>query len=181
MNGEKENKVVLYIAMSLDGYIAREDDSVDWLNDVKGDGGDNGFADFYKTVGALITGSKTYDVVLTLTDEFPYEGKPCYVTTRTPNKFQPKPHVIFTDEPLSVLMPRIKAQTKGDVWLVGGGLLAKDFMKEGLLDEAVIAVIPKVLGGGIPLFPEGVRPAAFELRHMESLGDIARLHYTVLK
>ncbi|MBE9913544.1 dihydrofolate reductase [Paenibacillus donghaensis] len=179
MSEVKDNKVVLYIAMSLDGYIALPDGSVDWLFDVKGDGGDNGYADFYATVGTLIMGRGTYDEVLKLSDEFPYAGKPCYVTTRTPSQYEKSPHVTFTDEKLTELVPRLKQQSSGNVWLVGGGQLVQDFMQEGLMEEAVIAVIPKVLGQGIPLFPAGTAPSSFELKRMEQRGDIAMLTYKV--
>lgn len=179
MNDANGNQVVLYIAMSLDGYIALPDGSVDWLHDVKGDGGDNGYAEFYDTVGSVIMGRQTYDEVLTLTEEFPYAGKPCFVVTRMPSAHQSTPHVEFTGEPLSDLVRRAKEQSTGSVWLAGGGKLVQAFMHEGLLEEAVIAVIPKVLGRGIPLFPEGTVPGTFELSRMERRGDIALLYYRI--
>ncbi|MDR0267443.1 dihydrofolate reductase family protein [Paenibacillus sp.] len=179
MNKTKSNKVVLYIAMSLDGYIALPDGSVEWLFDVKGDGGDNGYADFYGTVGTIIMGRKTYEEVLKLSDEFLYAGKPCYVITRTPSRHEQTPYVTFTDEALTELVPRLKQKSDGDVWLEGGGQLVQAFMQEGLMEEAVIAVIPKVLGQGIPLFPEGTVPSTFELQHMERRGDIVLLTYQV--
>ncbi|WP_132420535.1 dihydrofolate reductase family protein [Paenibacillus albiflavus] len=63
--------------VSLDGYIARSDGSVDWLFDVEGDGGDNGYEKFYDNIGALIMGRLTYDEVFKQTDDFSYKGKPC--------------------------------------------------------------------------------------------------------
>ncbi|GIP26068.1 hypothetical protein J23TS9_11980 [Paenibacillus sp. J23TS9] len=179
MNKEKDNKVVLYIAMSLDGYIALPDDSVEWLDDVKGDGGDNGYADFYNTIGTVIMGRLTYEVILKLSDDFPYAGKPCYVTTRTPEQYQNEPNVTFTNEALTELVPRLKNQSEGSVWLVGGGQMVQAFMQEGLMEEAIIAIIPKVLGQGIPLFPNGTPPSTFELRQVEQRGDIVLLHYKV--
>ena len=95
----KNNKVVLYIAMSLDCYIARLDGSVDWLMDVEGDGGDSGYGEFYKSVGTVVMGRLTYDEVLLLADDFPYADKPCYVLSRS--KQTPAPHVTFTDEALT--------------------------------------------------------------------------------
>ncbi|MCJ8012380.1 dihydrofolate reductase family protein [Paenibacillus sp. KQZ6P-2] len=181
MNESKSNQVVLYIAMSLDGYIALPDHSVDWLYDVKGDGGDNGYAEFYDTVGTVIMGRLTFDEVLKLSEEFPYAGKPCYVTTRTPEKQQNNPHVTFTDEALTELIPRLQSESEGAVWLLGGGQLVQAFLQKGLLDEAVIAIIPKVLGKGIPLFPEGTMSSGFELQHVEQRGDIAMLYYNIQK
>ncbi|KAE8560958.1 MULTISPECIES: dihydrofolate reductase family protein [Paenibacillus] len=179
MDAIKSNKVVLYIAVSLDGYIALPDGSVDWLFDVKGDGGDNGYADFYDTVGTLLMGRLTYEEVLKLSDDFPYAGKPCYILTRSLAKHEQAPHVTFTDEALSELVPRLQKQSEGLVWLVGGGQLVQAFMQAGLLEKAIIAIIPKVLGQGIPLFPEGTLPSTFELQEIERRGDIVLLYYNV--
>ncbi|KJD39176.1 dihydrofolate reductase family protein [Paenibacillus polymyxa] len=179
MDAIKSNKVVLYIAVSLDGYIALPDGSVDWLFDVKGDGGDNGYADFYDTVGTVLMGRLTYEEVLKLSDDFPYAGKPCYILTRSLAKHEQAPHVTFTDEALSELVPRLQKQSEGLVWLVGGGQLVQAFMQAGLLEKAIIAIIPKVLGQGIPLFPEGTLPSTFELQEIERRGDIVLLYYNV--
>ncbi|KAF6615383.1 dihydrofolate reductase [Paenibacillus sp. EKM102P] len=179
MDAIKSNKVVLYIAVSLDGYIALPDGSVDWLFDVKGDGGDNGYADFYDTVGTVLMGRLTYEEVLKLSDDFPYAGKPCYILIRSLAKHEQAPHVTFTDEALSELVPRLQKQSEGLVWLVGGGQLVQAFMQAGLLEKAIIAIIPKVLGQGIPLFPEGTLPSTFELQEIERRGDIVLLYYNV--
>ncbi|MBW7475385.1 dihydrofolate reductase family protein [Paenibacillus oenotherae] len=169
------NKVVLYIAMSLDGYIARSDGSVDWLFDVQGDGGDNGYSKFYSRVEAVVMGKLTYDVVLKLEEEFPYSDKPCYVFTRS--EPAAAPHVIFVDEPVQSFIPRLKAEAKGDIWLVGGGQLVQAFLAHHLVDELQIAIIPKVLGGGIPLFLGGTAPSVWELQNMEKIGQIVLLTY----
>ncbi|BBI36441.1 dihydrofolate reductase family protein [Cohnella abietis] len=172
----KNNKVVLYIAMSLDGYIAKSNGSVDWLFDVEGDGEDNGYNHFYSTVGTIVMGRLTYDEVLQLADDFPYANKTCYVLSRS--KQAPAPHVIFTDEDINALIPRLKNESDGDVWLVGGGQLVAAFLEANLLDELQIAVIPKVLGEGIPLFPKGTLPSAFRLTQIQQFGQIVSLSYT---
>lgn len=172
----KNNKVVLYIAMSLDGYIAKLNGSVDWLFDVEGEG-DNGYEAFYNTVGTIIMGRLTYDEVLLLSDEFPYADKPCYVLSRSTHA--PAPHVIFTDETINTLIPRLKQSSEGDVWLVGGGQLVTAFLEENFLDELCIAIIPKVLGDGIPLFPQGTVPSTFRLTQLKQMGQIISLTYKV--
>jgi dihydrofolate reductase len=170
---EKSN-VILYIAMSLDGYIARPDGAVDWLDDVEGDG-DNGYSEFYSKVRTVVMGRKTYEEVLRLTDEFPYAGKPCYVLSRQPQKSNS--HVTFTDEELESLVSRLKEQSDGYVWLVGGGQLVRQFLDKKLIDELELYIIPKLIGEGIPLFPAGTMPANFELTGTESYGQIAALKY----
>jgi dihydrofolate reductase len=170
----KKNKVILYIAVSLDGYISRPDGSVNWLGDVEGDG-DNGYSEFYSKVGTVIMGRKTYEEVLKLTDEFPYAGKACYVLSRK-NQDQ-HPHGTFTDEKLESLVSRLKEQSDGYVWLIGGGQLVQQFLEKKLIDEMELYIIPKLIGEGIPLFPEGTPPADFELTGTETYGQIAALKY----
>jgi dihydrofolate reductase len=170
----KKSNVILYIAMSLDGFIARPDGAVDWLDDAEGEG-DNGYGDFYSRVGTVIMGLKTYEEVLNLTDEFPYAGKPCYVLSRQSQGSSP--HVTFTDEELEPLVSRLKEDSNGYVWLVGGGQLVKQFLKKGLIDELELYIIPKLIGEGIPLFPDGTPPADFELTETGRFGQIAALKY----
>ncbi|OKP82950.1 dihydrofolate reductase family protein [Paenibacillus sp. P32E] len=175
----KQSKVVLYVAMSLDGYIARLDGSVDWLYDVQGDGGDNGYGDFYKGVGVVVMGRLTYDEVLKISDEFPYAGKPCYVLTR--REQAPDKYVHFTDEALDSLIPRLQTMSDGDVWLVGGGQLVQAFLEHELIDEVQLTLIPKLLGEGIPLFPAGTVPGNLKLTGLERMGQMASIHYEVIK
>ncbi|MBT2680273.1 dihydrofolate reductase [Bacillus sp. ISL-35] len=174
----KKNNVILYIAMSLDGYIARADGAVDWLDDVEGDG-DNGYGEFYSQVGTVIMGRKTYEEVLKLTDEFPYAGKDCYVLTRQSQ--ESNSHVTFTDEDLETLVSNLKEVSNGYVWLVGGGQLVKQFLEKKLIDEVELYIIPKLIGEGIPLFPDGTPPADWELISTGRYGQIAALKYTLKK
>ncbi|MBT2645111.1 dihydrofolate reductase [Bacillus sp. ISL-41] len=170
----KKSNVILYIAVSLDGYIARPDGAVDWLDDVEGEG-DNGYGEFYSQVGTVIMGRKTYEEVLRLTDEFPYAGKPCYVLSR--QTMENSPHVTFTDEDLVSLVSRLKKDSNSYVWLVGGGQLVKQFLEKQLIDEIQLYIIPKLIGEGIPLFPDDTPPAEFELTGTGQLGQIASLTY----
>ncbi|UYZ21988.1 dihydrofolate reductase family protein [Mesobacillus jeotgali] len=170
----KKSNVILYIALSLDGFIARPDGAVDWLDGVEGEG-DNGYGEFYSQVGTVIMGRKTYEEVLKLTDEFPYAGKTCYVLSRQTQKSNS--HVTFTDEELESLVSRLKKDSDGSIWLVGGGQLVKQFLEKRLIDELELYIIPKLIGEGIPLFPEGTPPADFELTETGQLGQIAKLKY----
>lgn len=171
------NKVVLYIAASLDGYIAKLDGSVEWLNDVEGDGGDNGYAAFYDTIGTVVMGRLTYDVVLELAEEFIYKDKPCYVMSRS--QHLEDPHVIFTDEAVDTLIPRLKASAEKDIWLVGGGQLVQLFLEKQLIDTIHITIIPKVLGEGIELFPKGTIPSMFRLKYAQQMGQMVTIVYEV--
>ncbi|NUU77349.1 dihydrofolate reductase family protein [Paenibacillus xylanilyticus] len=172
------NKVVLYIAMSLDGYIARRDGSVDWLFDVEGDGGDNGYAAFYQTIGTVVMGRTTYEEVLTLSEDFPYADRPTYVLSRSEQP--PAPHVQFTTESVETLIPRLKQASDDDLWIVGGGLLVQAVLEKQLLDEIEVAIIPKILGEGIPLFPTGTVPSHLKMIGTQTLGQIISIRYQVL-
>ncbi|WJH27132.1 dihydrofolate reductase family protein [Paenibacillus sp. CC-CFT742] len=171
------NKVVLYIAMSLDGYIARKDGSVDWLFDVEGDGGDNGYAAFYQTIGTVVMGRTTYEDVLKLSEDFPYADRPTYVLSRSEQP--PAPHVQFTTEPVESLIPRLQQASDADLWIVGGGQLVQAVMEERLLHEMEVAIIPKILGEGIPLFPEGIVPSNLKMMGTQTLGQIISIRYQV--
>ncbi|WP_339180694.1 dihydrofolate reductase family protein [Paenibacillus sp. FSL H8-0317] len=172
-----DNKTILYIAMSLDGYIARLDGSVDWLFDVEGDGGDNGYAAFYETIGSVVMGRYTYEEVLTLSEEFPYADRPTYVLSRSEQP--PAPHVQFTTEEVDTLIPRLKQTSDGDVWIVGGGILVQAVLAKKLLDEIEVAIIPKILGEGIPLFPTGTVLSQFKMVRTQTLGQIISIRYEV--
>ncbi|MFK0525230.1 dihydrofolate reductase family protein [Paenibacillus sp. 7516] len=171
------NKVVLYIAMSLDGYIARKDGSVDWLFDVEGDGGDNGYAAFYQTIGTVVMGRTTYEDVLKLSEDFPYADRPTYVLSRSEQP--PAPHVQFTTEPVESLIPRLQQASDADLWIVGGGQLVQAVMEKRLLHEIEVAIIPKILGEGIPLFPEGIVPSNLKMMGTQTLGQIISIRYQV--
>lgn len=171
------NTVVLYIAMSLDGYIARKDGSVDWLFDVEGDGGDNGYAAFYQTIGTVVMGRTTYEDVLKLSEDFPYADRPTYVLSRSEQP--PAPHVQFTTEPVESLIPRLHQASDADLWIVGGGQLVQAVMEKRLLHEMEVAIIPKILGEGIPLFPEGIVPSNLKMMGTQTLGQIISIRYQV--
>jgi len=82
MENKRNRNIVLFIASSLDGYIATKDDSLDWLFNVDGEG-DNGFSEFYETVDTFLMGKRSYDWVMEQDiEEFPYKNKECYVFTR---------------------------------------------------------------------------------------------------
>lgn len=167
--------VVLYIAMSLDGKIARSNDQLDWLFAVEGDG-DNGYADFFKTVGAVIMGRKTYEEVLTLEQgAYPYPDIPNYILTRQPER--EAEHVIFTDEPIEELIHRLKREVDQDIWLIGGGEVIKAAMEHDLIDRYEIAIAPVVLGEGIPLFPEGTKETKLRLTGQRASGQFIMATY----
>ncbi len=144
-------EIILYIAASLDGYIASPDGGVDWLSAVEVEGEDYGYEEFYESVDALLMGSKTYEQVLGF-GEWPYTGKPCWVCTSRRLE-QALPEVAFTASEPTRTLSELETRGLDRVWLVGGGRLAASFAKDKLISEYVISVAPILLGAGIPLFP----------------------------
>ena len=175
----KNRNLVLFIAMSLDGYIATEDESLDWLYNVEGDG-DNGYSRFYETVDTVIMGKKTYDWMMTYApDEFPYKGKECYVFTRSIN--EDTQDVKFINNDIVSFINDLKKQERGNIWLVGGGDLLTTFTENKLIDELIITLAPKIIGKGIPLFNQGDYQSDLILKGTRKYNQFVELHYLVKK
>ena len=143
--------VVLYIAASLDGFIARPDGDVDWLSVVDRPGEDYSYYQFYNSVDALVMGRKTYEIPAGV-EEWPYPGKPSFVFTHQDLETS-RDDVTFVSDPVEQVMANVRKQGFQNVWLVGGGELIRSFLAHNLIDEHIISVIPIILGEGIPLFP----------------------------
>jgi len=153
-----------YCAMSLDGFIAESDDTLEWLTGYEGsyDGAaavpmKGTYDEFYDGVGALVCGSATYEFVINEVTDLPYSGKPCWLLT---SRELPEPDgegadVRFARGSVSELYPEMTAAAGDDnLWVVGGGNVASQFADEGLLDEVIATVVPVVLGAGKPLFDQ---------------------------
>lgn len=154
-------RVQYYTAVSLDGYIATEDDDLDWLtkyeapdatDDLERDMGS--YDDFYAGVGALVMGSSTYEWVLGHVDGWPYPDKPSWVLS---SRELPEPSgggdVRVVNASVRDLRDDLEqAAGSRSLWVVGGGPVASQFADEGVLDDVIVTVVPVVLGAGKPLF-----------------------------
>ena len=141
-----------YLAISLDGFLARKDGSVDWLDPffAKLDSPYD-YEAYYETVDALILGRKTFEACITLgKGEYPYPGKPAWVITRNSAYEVTQEGVQLMTGNLRTSISKIIDEYKGRVWLVGGGELAGQLIDEGLIDEIVLTVAPVILGQGLP-------------------------------
>jgi dihydrofolate reductase len=151
-----------YCAASLDGYIAESDDNLDWLTKYEGsfEGADSdesmgGYDRFYEGIGALVSGSVTYEWVLDHVDEWPYPGKPCWILSSRDLRVPEGEGVdirIVEGRVLELYDEMIASAREGDLWIVGGGNVASQFADHGLLDTVELTVVPVVLGEGKPLF-----------------------------
>ena len=169
-------KTVLYIATSLDGYIARTDGGIDWLSIVERAGEDYGYSAFYASVDAVAMGSKTYELCLGFSD-WPYPGKKAFVFTQRKLKSD-RDDVVFVSSDVRTVLTELEAEGLENIWLVGGGALTGSFLQKGLIDEFIISVIPVLLGDGIRLFPAPGREAQLELIGSTSYpSGLVQAHY----
>lgn len=143
--------VVLYAAVSLDGFIATEDGGVAWLDQFNTR--DYGFADFMGSVGSALMGRATFEQSLGFGD-WPYGKTPILVLTHRPLADAPASARPVTP-PLRPEVERLLAEQPGDLWVVGGGQTVRQCLAEGLIDKFWLFVMPVALGTGLPLFPDG--------------------------
>ncbi|MBO1582226.1 dihydrofolate reductase family protein [Bacillus sp. XF8] len=169
-------EVILYIGTSLDGFIAKEDDDLQWLYDTEGEG-DNGYTEMYQSIDTTIMGKKTYDYVMKHTETFPYPDKKCYVFTTS--KKGSSEYVNFVNEDVVTFTKKLKEQKGSKIWMVGEAAILDAFIKEDLIDEYIITVSPHILGSGIPLFKEKNPQIDLILIDTKRFGQFVQLHYKV--
>jgi dihydrofolate reductase len=176
-----------YTATSVDGFIADERNSLDWLFEVDGDG-ENPFAGFFAGVGAFAMGATTYEWVLDhdrLLDEPQkwhgyYGDVPSWVFTHRDLPAIPGADVTFVrGDVRPVHEAMVRAAGGRNVWLVGGGELVGAFADAGLLDEIILSVAPVTLGAGAPLLPRRLTSSRLSLRDVRRNGQFANLTYAV--
>jgi dihydrofolate reductase len=146
-------KVILYIAASLDGYIAKPNDDMSFLSIVKQEGEDYGYTDFINSIDTVIIGRKTYDWVMTQVTEFPHSDKESYVITRTARPAIGK--TTFYAGNLKELVLLLKSEQGKNIFIDGGAEIVNELLKDNLIDEFIISTIPILLGKGVRLFKDG--------------------------
>ena len=169
-----EPKVILYIAMSLDGYIAKEDGSVDWLEDT-GDVVEAGYLKFYNIIDTIIMGRKTYDQILTF-GEWGYKGKNTYVLTSDISRDTDNSNIEFRNDDIEDILAELKQKSESNIWLLGGAEIVNAFLEKKLIDEYRIAVIPVILGSGIRLFTADVEEK-LDFKQVTEYNGIVELKY----
>jgi len=152
-------QVSVYVGQSLDGFIARPDHSLDWLETFDTTGEDHGYQPFYESCDAIVVERATLEVVLQFT-EWPWKGKRVIVCTHRPIG---RRHGEETHEgPLAPLLERLGAEGVRRVYLDGGATI-RGGLAEGLVDDMTITTLPILLGAGIPLFGGPVVPERWTL------------------
>lgn len=172
MNNER--KIILYIATSIDGYIANDDGTLEWLESTEVEG-DSGYDKLQGRIDTVIMGKATYDTVRSFDMEYPYRQFTNYVYTNTLSGEDE--YATFINEDVIAFIQRIKETPGKDIWLIGGGKLASIFFQNNLIDEFQLAIAPIVLGKGISLYQGDQITVNYNLTKVEKLGQLAMLHY----
>jgi dihydrofolate reductase len=179
-------KIIVYIATSADGYIARPDGDVEWLNR-RPRTIDYGMREFYKTIDTILWGRKTYDWLLNYSRKTGktkglFDTKLAnYVFSRKPPR-RPVPGVTFVSGPVKAFAQRLRAMPGKQIWMMGGGGLIASFLDAGEIDEFDIHVIPVFIGEGIPLVAPRHRDVSLRLRSSHKYPDgVVRLRYEVAR
>lgn len=169
-------KLVLYIAMSLDGYIAKQDGAIDFLSIVNSDKNEDfGHGTFMESIDTVIWGRKTYEKVLSFGDGVPYANKKIYVISRS--KKEGDGAVEFTDDVVDLIYT-LKNEPGKNIYCDGGGEIVSELLKNKLFDRLIISIVPHILGEGIKLFKGGAPEQALKFKNSITYpSGLVQLHY----
>jgi dihydrofolate reductase len=176
---KERRKIIVYIATSADGYIARPDGDVGWLDRPRPKG-NYGMGAFFKTIDTILWGRKTYAKGLEMGMKLSSWGSGIknYVFSRSPQKSTPE--IEYVNAPIKPFAQELRKQAGKDIWMMGGGGIIAAFLDEGEIDEFSIHVIPILIGEGIPLIQPRHRSVPLELLSTKKFPDgVVHLNYRV--
>jgi len=171
-----DRKLILFIAMSLDGFIADSNENLDFLKLVEQEGQDYGYSDLLNKVDAIIIGRKTYEKVLSMGVEYSHDEKEIYIITHT--KRPASGNIEFYTGELTDLVSNLKGRQGKNIFCDGGAEIVNELLKNKLIDELIISVIPILLGDGVKLFKPGQPKQPLELLSAKQFDKgLVQLHY----
>ena len=176
---ERVKKVSLFIAMSLDGYIADSKGGVSWLTGQDDDSENiDSYSEFVKDIDTILMGRNTYHQLITelSPDVWVYDDFITYVITHEENVSSDK--IIFANENPGDLIKKLKEQGGKGIWVCGGADIVQQLVNENLIDIYYITVIPTILGSGIRLFENGKNEIKLKLLHTQNYNGMIDLIYT---
>lgn len=173
-------KTILYIACSLDNFIAGPNDNLDFLDAVHKEGEDYGYGEFIKTIDTVIMGRRTYEWVMDKVSEFPHADKKTYIITRQNRPSQG--NITFYSGSIEKLIHGLKQEAGLNIFIDGGAQIVNMMLKHQLIDEMIISVIPVILGNGTQLFQRDINTIKLELVSSETFDTgLQQLHYRCVK
>ena len=172
-------KIIVNIATSADGFVARKDGDLDWLTKRPAPKGFYGLPEFERSTGAKILGRKTFDRSLELGAPFGAESTYYVFSRHAPPATVPS-GVFFVTESIATFVERLRKQSGKNVWMMGGGEIIGSFLDEGAIDEFIIHIVPTFIGQGIPLIAPKHREVPLRLLGLEKFSDgVVQVHYEV--
>ena len=182
-----ESRVTIHMAASLDGFIARRDGRVDWLETSDHfEGGEamapEAIAEFLRTIDCYVMGSRTYETALDFADRgfgWPYGDKPTFVLTRRTLRKARETVEFYSGDLTHLVEQRLKPNFRS-IWFVGGGTVSGDCLRRGLADELRYSILPIVIGEGVAFFERLDRDVALHLLEVKAYkSGMVELHYEV--
>lgn len=175
----QKRKIIVHIATSADGYIARPDGSLDWLTSRPAPKGFYGMPQFTRSVDAKLLGRKTFDLSVEMGAPFS-EADRHYVFSRRPPPASVPAGVEFVSQPIGAFAKRLREQAGKNIWMMGGGEIIASFLDEDAIDEFIISLVPIFIGEGIPLIAPRHREVPLTLRSVKPFPDgVVQVHYDV--
>ena len=174
-----KRKIIVNIATSADGYIARTDGSLDWLTRRPAPKGFYGLPKFSRSIDAKILGRKTFDLSVKMGANFSADDVH-YVFSRRPSPASVPAGVQFVTDSIRSFAERLRKQTGKNIWMMGGGEIIGSFLDEDAIDEFIINVVPMFTGEGIPLIAPRHREVPLRLLSLHQFPDgVVQLQYDV--
>jgi dihydrofolate reductase len=175
----KRRQIIVHIAASADGYIARTDGDLEWLTSRPAPKGFYGMNAFMRSVDTHLLGRKTYEAGLQMGAKFDSKNRYIVFSRHAPPADAPS-GVEFVNGAIAPFVNRLRQQPGKNIWLMGGGELIASFLDEHAIDEFVISVVPVFIGDGIPLIARRHRHVPLDLQSAERFEDgVVQLHYRV--
>jgi len=175
----KKRKIIVNIATSADGYIARPDGDVEWLTRRPPPKGFYGIDKFAQSIDTKLFGRKTYDLSVRMGAQFDSKTRNC-VFSRQPSPASVPSGVEFIAGGIGSFAKRLRDQKGKNIWMMGGGEIIASFLDEGAIDEFIVSVVPVFIGEGIPLIAPRHRDVGLSLRSVQPFPDgVVQLHYNV--
>ena len=175
----QERKIIVHIATSADGYIARPDGNLDWLTRRPAPKGFYGMPKFMRSVDAKLLGRKTFDLSVEMGAHFSADDRH-YVFSRQPPPASVPAGVEFVSQSIGAFAKRLRDQAGKNIWMMGGGEIIASFLDEDVIDEFIISIVPIFIGEGIPLIAPRHHEVPLTLRSVKPFPDgVVQVHYEI--